>query len=187
MASQPDKKPGKIEKITRKGFPKDVIDKVNELIDEANKDTEYNFDSDSLNPIVKVKDTPEKRVVTMPRGALNSTGSVLNLYELGQNRTTVDPAPADDTWSLAGGPVPAGGGPYGGGVRGQLERIVSDGASSQTVTFKDTLGNDVGIEIIPTFAYYREITVDSKGRIVAIDAEQPASGIAAQLSQVFFH
>lgn len=102
MATNPDK----IQPITRAGYPRDVIEKLNEVIAYVSRDTEYKFDTDSKNPIVKTKDTPDKRVVTLPRGGGNTNGTVATPYEMGENRTTTDPTAADDTWTRADGPTP---------------------------------------------------------------------------------
>lgn len=82
-------------------------------------------------------------------------GSAVAPYEMGENRTTTDPTAADDTWTRAGGPVPAGGGPWDGSVVTTNPRAFFDG-----VTMKWIL-------------YFRRMEFDSNGVIYAIGGEFP--------------
>lgn len=149
----------------------------------------------SLDPTVSAPTTPaeitsretkfEGQSVTLPAQndnqnpfTKNSTGfdtptigTATNPYGLGANRTTTDPDPADDQWSLADGPFPTGGGPYD-GVTGPLVRFFLDPSLVSSDQFTDTLGNTVTITIDQIYGYKRPITVDSAGRVVLIGPEQ---------------
>lgn len=110
-------------------------------------------------------------------------GSSASPYVMGQNRTTTDPVPADDSWTLAGGPSPSGGGPFT-GVQVLVPRFYIDPSGAQD-TFNDTLGNPVTINIFTVYVFSRSITYDSVGAIVAIGPETAYSG-AAFLTNVSF-
>lgn len=56
-----------VDRIARKGFPKDVITIVNELVDRENRELEVKFDTNSLNYQAKVIETPEKTTIVLPR------------------------------------------------------------------------------------------------------------------------
>lgn len=87
-----------------------------------------------------------------PGDNVPGSGTATNPYEMGENRTTTDPTAANDTWTLAEGPDPAG--PVTGtdGVVTTNPRYVSNG---------DGTGN----------LYTRRVEYDSNGAIIVIGAE----------------
>lgn len=163
MASDPSN-PNQITKLDRKRFPRDVIEKVNELVDAANKPTEYKFATDSNDPIAKIVDTPTKRVVTLPRGGLNTTGTAATPYVMGANSTVTDPLLAkNDSWTLKDGPNPPGGGPYDGVSITSFERWAQDGDPQVFA--------DIPLTIVTIRVFDRGVKWDSFGKIYAIGPE----------------
>lgn len=167
MADNPDK----IQIITRSGYPRDVIQKLNEVIAFITRDTEYKFDTDSLNPIAKVKDTPDKRIVTLPRAPAGKIGKSDSPYTMGFNSTSTGHAAKNDSWTLKNGPSPPGGGPYT-GVIYLGDRVFPDNAAATSRTFTDDLGAHVQILITPVYFYFRPMLYDTLGNIVSIGEEE---------------
>lgn len=111
-------------------------------------------------------------------------GTAVTPYIMGTNRTTVDPTPADDFWTLASGPNPAGGGPYDGAFinfTSGFMRQVNNGTSYSGQADKAG-GGVINIFQQPVLFFGREVKVDSLGAVVYIGPEYQIGGVGPYFS-----
>lgn len=168
--------PDEIEMLDERGFPRELKAKINEIIGKVNIRTDYKFDTDSLNPIIKVKDTPPegdkpaRRTVTFPRSGAGA-GSSSNPYIMGTNSTPhSDWEPADDVWDIKE-PPEVDGSKTDGVIFPYSPRVAIDtgNAVSKTVTLDG--GGTTTITTTPAYIFTRRMTFDNLGNLIHIGPE----------------
>lgn len=172
--------PDKIEMMDERGYPREIKAKINELIAEVNRDFVVNFDTDSLNPIAKVRDTtadgtkPARRTVTLPRAPAIKQGNSQNPYVMGTNSSVTDPlSPKDDIWDITDPPI----------VDGiQTNGVLIGHPTDTTAGFIRVAAiapqviPSIPLTIVQLFVFQRIPRFDSNGSLVFVSIEIQVAG-----------